>query len=119
MIFEKNAKRFKNGIIWFWKWKYRNYVLIFATFCVWTVFLAPNNIFVQYRIAKELRLLKESKQYYQSEIKRNKDFIKLFSNDTAFMEAYAREKHLMKRKNEDIYTIHIQEDIKTYHKDND
>ena len=53
--------------------------------------------------------LESNKKYYQDEIKKDEENIKLLKNPDQ-IEKYAREKYYMKRDSEDIYIIEFEED---------
>ncbi len=58
---------------------------------------------------RTLRDLENQKQYYIEEIENNQQLIQDLTEDTAFMERYAREHYLLKKDNEEIYLIVEQE----------
>jgi len=49
--------------------------------------------------------MEKQKEYYLEEIEKNQQEIESLTTDTTSLEKYAREKHLMKKDNEDIYII--------------
>ena len=81
------------------------YVFTFIGFLVWITFFDRNDLFARYKYYKELCKLEEEREYYLSEIDKNrKDMYELMS-DPANLEKFAREKYLMKKENEDIFII--------------
>jgi cell division protein DivIC len=58
---------------------------------------------------KQLNELEDNKKYYQNEIKKDDENIKLLKNPDQ-IEKYAREKYYMKRDSEDIYIIEFEDD---------
>lgn len=58
---------------------------------------------------EELNELKNNKKYYQDEIKKDEENIKILKNPDQ-VEKYAREKYYMKRDSEDIYIIEFEEE---------
>ncbi len=58
---------------------------------------------------RTLRDLENQKQYYIEEIENNQQLIQDLTEDTAFMERYAREHYLLKKDKEEIYLIVEQE----------
>lgn len=86
----------------------RNYYLMTGlVFIVWMLFFDSNNMFVQYRNKQELKELVLQKNFYVSEIRKNKTMISNLTspNDLQAVEKFAREKYLMKKPNEDIFLI--------------
>lgn len=60
-------------------------------------------------INKQLNELEDNKKYYQDEIRKDDENIKLLKNPDQ-IEKYAREKYYMKRDSEDIYIIEFEGD---------
>jgi cell division protein FtsB len=76
---------------------------------VWMLFL-DNYSYLEHRILnKELDELEDNKKYYEEEIKKDGENIKLLKNPDQ-IEKYAREKYYMKRNSEDIYIIEFDEE---------
>jgi cell division protein FtsB len=69
-----------------------------------------NTSYLEQRILnKQLDELEDNKKYYQDEIKKDEENIKLLKNPDQ-IEKYAREKYYMKRDSEDIYIIEFEGD---------
>ena len=83
------------------------WVLLF--FCVWMLFLDNYSYFDHRILNKEIEELEDNKKYYQEEIKKDQENIKLLKNPTQ-IEKYAREKYFMKKDSEDIYIIEFEGD---------
>jgi cell division protein DivIC len=85
------------------------YVIVLAFFTVWMLFL-DNTSYMDHRVLnKQLDELEDNKKYYQDEIKKDNENIKLLKNPDQ-IEKYAREKYYMKRDSEDIYIIEFEGD---------
>lgn len=85
------------------------YVIVLVFFAVWMLFL-DNTSYMDHRILnKQLDELEDNKAYYQDEIKKDEENIKLLKNPDQ-IEKYAREKYYMKRDSEDIYIIEFEGD---------
>jgi cell division protein FtsB len=80
------------------------YVMIIAIFVVWMVFFDENSWVNQREFDKEINKLNVEKDYYNSQINQDKDFINKH-NDREELEKFAREKYNMKKENEEIYII--------------
>lgn len=86
-------------------WLKNKYVIATGVFVAIIFFFDKNDLFTQISRTKQLKDLKESKQYYTNSISaEQKELDKLRSNTDA-LEKYAREKYLMKRDNEDLFLI--------------
>ena len=58
---------------------------------------------------KQIDELQDNKKYYQEEIKKDKENIKLLKNQYQ-VEKYAREKYYMKKDSEDVYIVEFESD---------
>ncbi|MDI9257176.1 FtsB family cell division protein [Flavobacterium sedimenticola] len=85
------------------------YVIVLVFFSVWMLFL-DNTSYMEHRVLnKQLDELEDNKKYYQDEIKKDEENIKLLKNPDQ-IEKYAREKYYMKRDSEDVYIIEFEDD---------
>ena len=85
------------------------YVIVLVFFTVWMLFL-DNTSYIEHNILnKQLDELEDNKKYYQGEINKDGENIKLLKNPDQ-IEKYAREKYYMKRDSEDIYIIEFEGD---------
>ena len=85
------------------------YVIVTVFFIVWMLFL-DNTSYMDHRVLNnQTDELESNKKYYQDEIKKDEENIKLLKNPDQ-IEKYAREKYYMKRDSEDIYIIEFEED---------
>jgi cell division protein FtsB len=85
------------------------YLLISLLFGVWMLFLDNYSYMDQRQINNQIDELQDNKKYYQDEIRKDKENIKLLKNQDQ-VEKYAREKYYMKRENEDIYIVEYEGD---------
>jgi cell division protein FtsB len=85
------------------------YLLISLLFAAWMLFLDNYSYMDQRQLNKQIDELQDNKKYYQEEIKKDNQSIKLLKNQDQ-VEKYAREKYYMKRENEDIYIIEYEGD---------
>ena len=93
---------------WF-KFLSNKYIWVLLFFGAWMLFLDNYSYFDHRLLNNEIEELETNKIYYQEEIKKDKENIKLLKNPT-LIEKYAREKYLMKKENEDIYIIEFEGD---------
>ena len=85
------------------------YAIVLVFYTVWMLFL-DNTSYIEHRILnKQLNELEDNKEYYQDEISKDDENIKLLKNPDQ-IEKYAREKYYMKRDSEDIYIIEFEGD---------
>ncbi|MBE9483227.1 MAG: septum formation initiator family protein, partial [Bacteroidetes bacterium] len=74
-------------------------------FGVWMLFFDNNNFIAQFRLSATLNELEMEKDYYLSEIEKDRQACYELRTDTLTLEKFGREQYLMKRDNEDIYLI--------------
>jgi len=74
-------------------------------FLVFIFFFDDNNFIARYKTKKTLDHLKQQKEFYNSEIKRDLQTIDDLLNDSAAIEKFGREQYLMKRDSEDIFLV--------------
>lgn len=84
----------------------KNFYFLFTLFFViWMVFIDSNDILTQYKLKKKLNELEKQKEFYlERKEKIQADRQELMSNNE-LLEKFARERYLMKRKNEDLYVV--------------
>src|SRR5210317_2230919 len=80
------------------------YVIILLTFAIWMLFFDENSLLNHLEFNKEIDQLNNEKEYYEAEIKSDKELIEKL-NDEKELEKFARENYKMKKENEDIYII--------------
>jgi len=85
------------------------YLLILLLFGTWMLFLDNYSYMDQRVLNKQIQGLEDNKKYYQEEIKKDKQNIKLLKNPD-HIEKYAREKYYMKKDSEDIYIVEFEGD---------
>ncbi len=85
------------------------YVWVLLFFTTWMIFLDNYSYFDHRILNKQIKELEDNKTYYQEEIRKDKENIKLLK-DPNHIEKYAREKYYMKKENEDIYLIEFEGD---------
>ena len=93
---------------WF-KFLSNKYVWVLLFFGVWMLFLDNYSYFDHRILNEEIDELENNKTYYQDEIKKDQQNIKLLKNPDQ-IEKYAREKYYMKKDSEDIYIIEFEGD---------
>ena len=85
------------------------YVWVLLFFSGWMLFLDNYSYFDHRFLDQQIEGLEDNKTYYQQEIKKDKENIKLLKNPYQ-IEKYAREKYYMKKENEDIYIVDFEGD---------
>jgi len=81
------------------------YVVVLLGFGIWVVFFDAHNLLTRWETAMKINELQKEYEYYQNEIKENKEKMYLLKNDDAYLEKIAREKYHMKNKDEEVFVI--------------
>jgi cell division protein DivIC len=86
-------------------WLKNKFFIAAAVFAAIMLFFDKNDIFTQLSRGKQLKDLQQSKLHYTKEVESLEKIRGDLINDLGTIERYAREKHLMKRDNEDLFII--------------
>ncbi|MDZ7614642.1 MAG: septum formation initiator family protein [Flavobacteriaceae bacterium] len=73
-------------------------------FAIWMFFFDENSVVNQGELNKEIDGIEKSIEYYEGEIKEDKQLISNLKNPDS-LEKFAREEYKMKKQNEDIFLI--------------
>lgn len=80
-------------------------MVVLIVFFIWMLFFDRYSVINRFRIASDLHEMENQKSYYQASIQADSIAIDALVQDPSKLEAFAREKYLMKKDNEDIYLI--------------
>lgn len=86
-------------------WIKNPYLITFAFFAIWMLFIDENSMITQYKKWEELSELGKKKQYYQQQIKIATTAYNELTENAESQEKFAREHFWMKRDNEDVFVI--------------
>ena len=81
------------------------FVLTTLIFIVWLFFFDQNSILSRLSLAKNIRELKQQKEYLQKEISQNRENINELQSSAENLEKFAREEYMMKKADEDLYIV--------------
>jgi len=84
------------------------YILITTVFLIWILFLDSNSVVVNIKLKSQINDLENKINQLQKEIEIDKKLITTLKNLDS-LEKYGREKHFMKKQNEEIFIIEIEE----------
>ena len=84
------------------------YILITTVFLIWILFLYSNSVVVNIKLKSQINDLENKINQLQKEIEIDKKLIATLKNLDS-LEKYGREKHFMKKQNEEIFIIEIEE----------
>ncbi|MGQ9619701.1 MAG: FtsB family cell division protein [Bacteroidales bacterium] len=81
------------------------YFLAIAIFLIWILLLDANNLIDRFRQMNQLRKLRQEKEYYQKKIAEEREKLNKLRTDDNYLEKFAREQYLMKKKDEDLFIV--------------
>jgi cell division protein FtsB len=81
------------------------YILTTFLFFIWIIFLDSNNLIARIREMKELRNLKNDKEYFTKKVEEERRKMKELKTDNENLEKFAREEYKMKKADEDLYIV--------------
>lgn len=81
-----------------------------AFFLIWILFFDPNDIISQFNNYQAYKKLTDSKVYYQEKIVDIQKDLKSLRSNSKELEKFAREEYLMKKENEEIFIIEMEEE---------
>jgi cell division protein DivIC len=85
---------------------FRNkYFLTVTIFVIWLLLFDTNNLIERYNQIKELRKLKQDREYYMKKIEEDRRKLNELKTDNDNLEKFAREQYRMKRKDEDLFIV--------------
>ena len=83
------------------------YILITTVFLIWILFLDSNSVVVNIKLKSQINDLENKINQLEKEIEIDKKLIATLKNLDS-LEKYGREKHFMKKQNEEIFIIEIE-----------
>ncbi len=92
----------------FFKFFSNIYILITTIFLIWIIFIDSNSLAVNMKLKSQINELENKIKHLQDEINQDQKLISNLKNLDS-LEKYGREKHFMKKQNEEIYIIEIED----------
>tara|TARA_Y200000002_G_C22290603_1_gene500299 strand:+ start:155 stop:466 length:312 start_codon:yes stop_codon:yes gene_type:complete len=92
----------------FFKFFSNIYILITTIFLIWIIFIDSNSLAVNMKLKSQINELENKIKHLQNEINQDQKLISNLKNLDS-LEKYGREKHFMKKQNEEIYIIEIED----------
>jgi len=81
------------------------YLIVFLAYIVFVNFFDQHNLIHRWQTDRKINQLEKEYQFYQDEIKSNKQKKFELESSNQNLEKFAREHYLMKKENEDIFII--------------
>jgi cell division protein FtsB len=88
------------------------YFIAGIAFLTWMLFFDRNDLMSQYEYRAQLNKLQTEKEFYLKQTEKAVRDLNELTTDKVKLEKFAREKYLMKKKNEDVFVI-IKEEAKS------
>lgn len=83
------------------------YFIVVVVLISWLMYFDKNDVFTQFELVQKCNKLNAEKDYYISEIEKNKREINELENNSKNLETFAREKYLMKKDSEDVFVFTV------------
>jgi cell division protein FtsB len=81
------------------------YFIAGIAFLTWMLFFDRNDLMSQYEYRAQLNKLQTEKEFYLKQTEKAVRDLNELTTDKVKLEKFAREKYLMKKKNEDVFVI--------------
>ncbi|MBY0067263.1 MULTISPECIES: FtsB family cell division protein [Empedobacter] len=101
------------------KFVWNRYFVLTVAFAVWMIFFDQNSFFVHRELDKQIKLLEVDQQYYQEHLDTESEKLNQLNSNPAEIERIAREKHFLKKDDEDIFIIQQEKVTKPQNKENE
>ncbi len=85
------------------------FVVVTAIFVVWMFFFDKHSIITQFNLNRTLQELQNKEAYFKNEIAKDTEKQRELTTNDKSLEKFAREEHLMKKSDEDVFVISVKE----------
>lgn len=86
------------------------YVLLLTAFLIWMFFFDTNSLLIQSELQDQIKVLEAEKIFLEKAIKKDRALLNELSSKEA-LEKFARERYLLKKKNEDVFIIQYEDSV--------
>ena len=101
------------------KFVWNRYFILTLAFGIWMFFFDQNSFFVHRELDKQIKLLEIDQAYFQEHLNNETEKLNQLNNNPAEIERIAREKHFLKKEDEDIFIIQQEKVESPQNKDNE
>lgn len=91
-----------------YKFFLNKYLIVTILFVVWMVFFDQNSYFIHKELNQEIRDLTKAKKLYLEKLEKETIQIHQMKTNASEIERIAREKHYLRKENEDVFIIEKQ-----------
>lgn len=81
------------------------YLIVSVFFVVWMIFFDQNSYFIHKELDKEIKSLSQDKEYYEGKLEKESIQIHQMKTNVSEIERVARERHYLKKEDEDVFII--------------
>lgn len=117
LIPEVSKRKIKDTFVFKFVWN--RYFILTVSFAIWMIFFDQNSFFVHRELDKQIKLLEVDEQYYQEHLDKETEKLNQLNSNPAEIERIAREKHFLKKDDEDIFIIQQEKIEKPQNKENE
>ena len=117
LIPEVPKRKIKDTFVFKFVWN--RYFILTVSFAIWMIFFDQNSFFVHRELDKQIKLLEVDEQYYQEHLDKETEKLNQLNSNPAEIERIAREKHFLKKDDEDIFIIQQEKIEKPQNKENE
>lgn len=97
----------KKNTRWY-KFFLNKYLIVTLLFAVWMIFFDQNSYFIHKDLDKEIQDLTKAQKVYSEKLEKETIQIHQMKTNAVEIERVAREKHYLKKENEDVFIIEEQ-----------
>lgn len=80
-------------------------MVAFLVFVVWMAFLDRNSLGLHMELNRDIESLEQGKEFYQSELEKNKRELEELESDPEKLEKFARERYWMHKDGEEVFLV--------------
>ncbi|WP_094745944.1 septum formation initiator family protein [Vaginella massiliensis] len=84
---------------------FNKYLIVGSIFIIWMIFFDQNSFLIHQQLDKEIKSLENDEDYYRKHLEAETEKLNNLKNNPSELERIAREKHFLKKSNEDIFII--------------
>lgn len=88
-----------------WSFLWNKYTIVAVIFAVWMYFFDRNSYFIHKELNHEIKVLSQEKQQFKEKLEKESLQLQQMKSDPEEIERIARERHFLKKENEDVFII--------------
>lgn len=104
MSTKKEDEKKENPQKWY-RFLWNKYLIVLVLFVIWMFFFDQNSYFIHKELDREIKTLVRDKKYYQQKLEIETKQIEQMRINPEEVERIAREKHFLKKQDEDVFIV--------------